>query len=103
MYKTLLALLFSGISLLAYADRSYIIQAHIRDVKDGTVFFLKQFSTQRIINAMRLENGKLQILQMGRRAIAHRRGMGICRPRWRYYIFPNSKHFNNGFRLVEDL
>lgn len=61
MYKTLLALLLSGISLLAYADRSYIIQAHIRDVKDGTVFFLKQFSTQRIINAMRLENGKLQM------------------------------------------
>ena len=29
--------------------------------KDGTVFFLKQFSTQRIINAMRLENGKLQM------------------------------------------
>ena len=25
-------------------------QARIRDVKDGTVFFLKQFSTQRIIN-----------------------------------------------------
>ena len=50
MYKTLLALLFSGISLLLHADDSYVIQAHIRDVKDGTVFFLKQFSTQRIIN-----------------------------------------------------
>ena len=61
MYKTLLALLFSGISLLLHADDSYVIQAHIRDVKDGTVFFLKQFSTQRIINAMRLENGKLQM------------------------------------------
>ena len=61
MYKTLLALLFSGISLLLHADDSYVIQAHIRNVKDGTVFFLKQFSTQRIINAMRLENGKLQM------------------------------------------
>ena len=55
MYRTLLALLFSGISLLSHADNSYLIQARIRDVKDGTVFFLKQFSTQRIINAMRLE------------------------------------------------
>ena len=27
----------------------------------------------------------------------------ICRPTCRYYIFPNSKHFNNGFRLVKDL
>ncbi len=50
MYRTLLALLFSGISLLSHADNSYLIQARIRDVKDGTVFFLKQFSTQRIIN-----------------------------------------------------
>lgn len=50
MYKTLLALLFLGISLLLHADDSYVIQARIRDVKDGTVFFLKQFSTQRIIN-----------------------------------------------------
>ena len=61
MYRTLLALLFSGISLLSHADNSYLIQARIRDVKDGTVFFLKQFSTQRIINAMRLEDGKLQM------------------------------------------
>ncbi|WP_293667359.1 SUMF1/EgtB/PvdO family nonheme iron enzyme [uncultured Parabacteroides sp.] len=59
MYKMLLALLFSGISLLSHADNSYVIQAHIRDVKNGTVFFLKQFSTQRIINAMRVEDGKL--------------------------------------------
>ena len=61
MYRTLLALLFSGISLLSHADNSYLIQARIRDVKDGTVFFLKQFSTQRIINAMPLEDGKLQM------------------------------------------
>ena len=27
----------------------------------------------------------------------------ICRPTCRYYIFPNSKHFNNGFRLVKDI
>ncbi|MCD7914823.1 MAG: SUMF1/EgtB/PvdO family nonheme iron enzyme [Tannerellaceae bacterium] len=26
----------------------------------------------------------------------------ICRPTCRYYIFPNSKHFNNGFRMVKD-
>ncbi len=57
MYKTLLALLFSGISLLLHADDSYVIQARIRDVKDGIVFFLKQFSTQRIINSMRLKGG----------------------------------------------
>ena len=61
MYKTLLALLCSGIGLLLHADNSYLIQARIRDVKGGTVFFLKQFSTQRIINAMRLEDGKLQM------------------------------------------
>lgn len=59
MYRTLLALLFSGISLLSHADNSYLIQARIRDVKDGTVFFLKQFSTQRIINAMALEDGQI--------------------------------------------
>lgn len=61
MYKTLLALLFSGISLLLHADDSYVIQARIRDVKEGIVFFLKQFSTQRIINSMRLKGGKLQM------------------------------------------
>ena len=79
MYKTLLALLFSGISLLLHADDSYVIQAHIRDVKDGTVFFLKQFSTQRIINAMRLENGKLQM--KGELALYdHQRGILLLRP-----------------------
>lgn len=26
----------------------------------------------------------------------------ICRTTCRYYLFPNSKHFNNGFRLVKD-
>lgn len=41
MYKTLLALLFSGIGLLPHADDSYLIQVRIRDVKDGTLSFLK--------------------------------------------------------------
>ena len=27
----------------------------------------------------------------------------ICRPTCRYYIFPASKHFNNGFRLVKEV
>ena len=41
MYKTLLALLFSGIGLSPHADDSYLIQVRIRDVKDGTLSFLK--------------------------------------------------------------
>ena len=26
-----------------------------------------------------------------------------CRPTCHYYIYPGSKHFNNGFRLVKDI
>ena len=26
-----------------------------------------------------------------------------CRPTCHYYIYPGSKHFNNGFRIVKDI
>ena len=60
MYKTLFVGLFIGICLSLRAG-GYVITAHIRDVKEGTVFFLKQFNTQRIVNAARLENGELRM------------------------------------------
>lgn len=55
----LLSILFLCCSLFAMADSHYVIQAQIKGVKDGTVFFLKQFDNQRIINSMRLEKGSL--------------------------------------------
>ena len=57
MFKPLLVLLFTIISLSA--NSQYVIDAHIRDVKNGTLFFLKQFDTQRVINAMRIEDGHI--------------------------------------------
>ena len=60
MYKTLFVGLFIGICLSLRAG-GYVITAHIHDVKEGTVFFLKQFNTQRIVNAARLENGELRM------------------------------------------
>ena len=59
MLKPLLIILFTGISFLLAADNQYVIEAHIRDVKNGTLFFLKQFDTQRVINAERIENGRI--------------------------------------------
>lgn len=59
MFKSLLVILFAGINLLMSAGNQYVIDAHIRDVKSGTLFFLKQFDTQRVINAMRIEDGRL--------------------------------------------
>lgn len=57
MFKSLIVISFTGISLYLSADNQYVIDAHIRDVKSGTLFLLKQFDTQRVINAMRIENG----------------------------------------------
>lgn len=59
MLKTLLTLLFVGCSLLQATAQQYVIQANIRDVKNGTLFFLKLFDKQRVVNAMRIENGSL--------------------------------------------
>ncbi|MDH6303576.1 formylglycine-generating enzyme required for sulfatase activity [Parabacteroides sp. PF5-5] len=39
------------------AAGQYVIKANIRDVKSGTVFFLKVFETQRIIHSMSIEKG----------------------------------------------
>ena len=57
--RIFLSILFTCFSLFLVANNgSYVIQAHIEGVKDGTVFFLKQFENQRIINSMRIEKGK---------------------------------------------
>lgn len=62
MKKLLISLFYACCShfLLAGNDH-YVIQAHINGVKDGTVFFLKQFDNQRIINSMRIEKGEFMM------------------------------------------
>ena len=47
-----------------------------------------------------LKNGKLFVAVRGGTWFNER---AICRPTCRYFIFPESKHFNNGFRIVKDL
>ena len=60
--KLFLSVLFTCFSLFLTANNDrYVIEAHIGGVKDGTVFFLKQFDNQRIINSMRIEKGKFQM------------------------------------------
>lgn len=60
MFKTLWILLFAGWSVMMMGT-PYVIEAKIQGVKDGTVFFLKQFDTQRIINSMRMEKGQIRM------------------------------------------
>lgn len=60
--KLFLSILFACFSLFLTANNDqYVIEVHIGGVKDGTVFFLKQFDNQRIINSMRIEKGKFQM------------------------------------------
>lgn len=56
--KILISLLLLCCTSWLTANDRYVIQAHITGVKDGTVFFLKQFDNQRIINSMRIEKGE---------------------------------------------
>ncbi|MCD8265205.1 MAG: hypothetical protein LUD02_14520 [Tannerellaceae bacterium] len=55
----LLFVLFLHIGIFPANADAYRIEATIKDVKSGTLFFLKQFDNQRIINSVRLEKGKL--------------------------------------------
>lgn len=48
-------------SLLGVQARPYLIRAKIEGVKDGTLFFLKQYDNQRIVNAMRIEKGRFEM------------------------------------------
>lgn len=56
--KTLISLLLLCCSPWITANDRYVIQAHITGVKEGSVFFLKQYENQRIINSMRIEKGQ---------------------------------------------
>ena len=59
--KILISLLLLCCTSWLTANDRYVIQAHITGVKDGTVFFLKQFDNQRIINSMRIEKDAFQM------------------------------------------
>lgn len=59
--KILISLLLLCCTSWLTANDRYVIQAHITGIKDGTVFFLKQFDNQRIINSMRIEKDAFQM------------------------------------------
>lgn len=59
MKKVILFICLFICSLSLHAGNEYIIKAHIKDVKDGTVFMLKNYDTQRIINSARIKKGEL--------------------------------------------
>lgn len=62
MRKVLLSILFTFYGFLLMASGNhYVIQANINGVKEGAVFFLKQFDNQRIINSMRIEKGRFMM------------------------------------------
>lgn len=61
MIRWLLCFGFSLFSLLSLSARPYLIRAKIAGVKDGTLFFLKQYDNQRIVNAMRIEKGRFEM------------------------------------------
>lgn len=62
MRKVLLSILFTFYGfLLMTSGNHYVIQANINGVKEGAVFFLKQFDNQRIINSMRIEKGRFMM------------------------------------------
>lgn len=48
-------------TLSLYASREYVIIAHIKGIKNGTVFFLKKFDNQRIINSATVEKGTISM------------------------------------------
>lgn len=56
--KILISLLLLCCTSWLTANDRYVIQAHITGVKEGSVFFLKQYENQRIINSMRIEKGE---------------------------------------------
>lgn len=58
MIRLTLLLLLVNCCLPVMADDPYVIQAKISGVKDGNVFFLKRFDTQKIVNAMKIEKGE---------------------------------------------
>lgn len=57
MKKVIVSILLTCYAAFAMADNPYVIKAHIKGVEEGSIFFLKQFDTQRIINSMRIEKG----------------------------------------------
>lgn len=61
MIRWLLCIGFSLFSLLSLPARPYLIRAKIAGVKDGTLFFLRQYDNQRIVNAMRIEKGRFEM------------------------------------------
>lgn len=58
MVRLFLLLFLISCNLPLRADDPYVIQAKISGVKDGKVFFLRQFDTQKIVNAMKIEKGE---------------------------------------------
>ena len=60
MLKQLTILIFSFVPFFL-CSQTFVIDAKINGVKDGTMFFLRQFDTQKIINGGTIEKGSLQI------------------------------------------
>lgn len=58
--KLIFSLLFCFISL-SLSAQSFVIDAKISGVKDGTMFFLRQFDNQKIINGGTIEKGRVQV------------------------------------------
>lgn len=84
MKKVILLIHIIICSISLHAENEYVIKAHIKDVKDGTVFMLKNHDSQRIINSARIKKGELIM-----------RGNFITTPQhlWLYTTINNEFHY----------
>lgn len=57
--RIILSVLFICNTFCVSANDQYVILANLKGVEEGSVFFLKQFDNQRLINSMRIEKGKI--------------------------------------------
>lgn len=57
--KIILYVLLAFFIPCVYAEKGYVIELTLTNVKDGTVFMLKDLETQRVINSATLQKGRL--------------------------------------------
>lgn len=60
--KCFTLILFFGFAAVTVFGSGYVVDAKIKDVKDGTMFYLREFNTRKIISAGTLKKGRV-ILQ----------------------------------------